>query len=57
MVANNCTIEIVFQSQAAKKLVEAMTVFSEIAREHPDDERFQIVTDLVMDAVRITDGD
>lgn len=51
-----CTIEIVFESTAAKKLVEAMTLFSEIARDHPDDERFQIVTDMVMDAIRTADG-
>ena len=48
-------VNLVLSSESMGALIEAMEVFGEIAKDYPDDaERFQVVADKVMDAVRLS---
>lgn len=55
MASNEVAVNVVFTSEAAAKLIEAMEIFGEIAKDYPEDaERFQAVSNKVMDAVRVS---
>jgi hypothetical protein len=57
MTGNVCVlIDLVFSSESADKLREAMSVLASIHAEHPDDERFTRIAKLVADVIYATDS-